>query len=57
LNNGLKSEHKKFHTNRRKDFFTVRVVEHWNKLTREGVEPFSMEIFKICLDAHLCDLL
>ena len=32
--NGLKLEHRKFHTNRRKNFFTVRVVELWNRLPR-----------------------
>lgn len=36
---------------------TVRVVEHLNKLPREMVQSPFMEIFKIHLDAHLCDLL
>ena len=31
---GLKPEHRKFHTNMRKNFFTVRVKEHWNRLHR-----------------------
>lgn len=30
--NGLNSEHRKFHTNMQKNFFTVRMTEHWNRL-------------------------
>ena len=40
-----------------KNFFTVRVTEHWNRLPREVVESPSMEIFKMWLDAYLCNLL
>jgi len=28
-------EHRKFHTNMRKNFFMVVVTEHWNRLPRE----------------------
>ena len=31
-------EHRKFHTNTRRNFFTVRVTEHWNWLCREAVD-------------------
>jgi len=55
--NDLKLEHRKFHTNTWKNFFTVRVKEHWNRVPREAVESPSMEIFKTCLDACLGDLL
>ena len=39
-----------------KNFFTVRVMEHWNRLVRELVESPTMEIFKTHVDAYLCDL-
>ena len=32
--NGLNSGNRKFHTNMHKDFFVVRVMEHWNSLPR-----------------------
>ena len=53
--NGLKPEHKKFHADVWKDFFTVRVTEHWNRLPRVVVESPSMEVFKTCPDAYLCN--
>jgi len=40
---------KKFHINMWKNFFMVRVMEHWNRLPREVVES-TTEIFKIHLD-------
>ena len=55
--NSHKLEHRMFHTNMRRNFFTVRVTEHWNRLSREVVDSPSLEIFKACLDAHLCSLL
>jgi len=54
---GLKLEHGKFHTNMQKNFFIIRVVEHWNRLPREVVESPSTEMSKTWLDAYLCDLL
>ena len=48
--NGQKLEPRKFHMNTTKNFFTVRVMEHWN---REMGEPPSLEI----LSEDLCDLL
>ncbi|GAB0189191.1 hypothetical protein GRJ2_001384400 [Grus japonensis] len=55
--NGHKLEHGKFHLNMRKNFFTLRMTEHWNRLPREAVESPSLEIFKTRLDVILCNLL
>ena len=54
--NGQKLEHRKFHTNMWKNFFTMRVTEHRNRLPRMVVES-PLEISEICMDAHLCNLL
>ena len=41
----------------RKNFFPLRVTEHWNRLPREVVKSPSLEIFKTHLDKVLCSLL
>lgn len=46
--NSLKFEHRQYHTNMQKNFFMVRVMEHW--LPREAIESSSLEIFKAYLD-------
>jgi len=58
-NNGQKLEQRKFHLNVRKNFFTLGVAEHWNRLPREAVESQSPSVdkFKTCLDTFLCNLL
>ncbi|KFV55931.1 hypothetical protein N341_03478, partial [Tyto alba] len=42
---------------RRKEFFTVRVVRHWNRLPREAVDAPSLEVFKARLDGALSNLI
>jgi len=54
---GTKPKHRKFQLNIRKNFFPLRVMEHWNRLPREVADSPSLEIFKTCLDNVLCSLL
>ena len=42
--NGHKLQHRKFHLNMRKNFFTLRVTEHWDRLPREVWVSFSGDI-------------
>ena len=53
---GHKLEHRKFHMSMRKNMFTLRVTEHWNKLPRDALES-SLEIFKTHLHNFPCNLL
>ena len=55
--NEQKLMHRKFHLNMRKNFFTVWVTKHWNRLSREAVECPSLGIIKNHLDAILCHVL
>jgi len=55
--NGHKLKHRKFRLNMRKNFFTLKVMEHGTRLPREAVESPSLEIFKTHLDKVLCSLL
>jgi len=55
--NGHKWKHGKFRLNMRKNFFPLRVTEHWNRLPREVVESPCLERVKTRLDKVLCSLL
>jgi len=55
--NRHKLKQRNFHLNMRKNFFTLRVTEPWNRLPRGAAESPSLEIFKTHLDSVLCSRL
>lgn len=55
--NRQKVEPGKFHIHTRKNLFTVPVLQHWNRLTREVTESLSLETFQTYLYVFLYDLL
>jgi len=55
--NGFKLREGCFRLDRSKNFFTVRLVKHWNRLPREVVEALSLEAFKARLEGALSNLI
>jgi len=55
--NGFKLREGRFRLDTRKKFFTMRVVKHWHRLSREVVNAPSLETFQARLDRALSNVI
>lgn len=53
----MQTKRERFKLDRRKTFFTVRVVKHCSRLTREAVDVSCLEIFQVRVARALSKLL
>ncbi|KFV04781.1 hypothetical protein N340_12994, partial [Tauraco erythrolophus] len=54
--NGFKLEEGRFRLDIGKIFFTMRVVRHWNRLSKAVVDAPFLEVFQARLDEALSNL-
>ena len=55
--NGFKLKEGRFRSARKKKFFTLRVVRHWNRLLREDVDVPCLKDFKARMDGGFSNLI
>jgi len=55
--NGFKLKEERFRLDIRKKFLTMRVLRHWNRLSRGAVDTPSLTVFKARLHGALSNLI